>query len=292
MGLWPLPGPRGLLRIYAPYLGHADVRVINFLAVEPIPAGSVRRGYSELEQSFLDGEEGKRFWSTDSPDDPTPRVPQYPARGVVSSEGAVETLTVYVFVEPFFNGARVYLRLHFRSDRPHEVGIATFSQPGSVALRSCIVTATMGNFARLRILHLRDLTVTATELWPQFTGNGFTPHACFSLDRLMRTPDGAVLFAATPDEDDPAECDYAPGTFVGWRYYGNVATQYWRCEDPPAGLTGCVNGRVTYWASDAPIPGGIAFENLELVQPFQEGAELWFGVRAGQLQRPRNLAEP
>ena len=62
VGLAPMPGPRGLLRIYAPYLGHPPGRMINFIAVEPILAGQERRGFSELEPSRLDGMRGKRFW--------------------------------------------------------------------------------------------------------------------------------------------------------------------------------------------------------------------------------------
>jgi len=47
VGLAPMPGPRGLLRIYAPYLGHPPERMINFIAVEPIVVGHGRRGFSE-----------------------------------------------------------------------------------------------------------------------------------------------------------------------------------------------------------------------------------------------------
>jgi len=38
------------------------------------------------------------------------------------------------------------------------------------------------------------------------------------------------------------------------------------------------NGRFFYWASNSPIPGGIAYENFELVQPYADGTEVWFGV--------------
>ena len=36
VGLWTLSGPRGLLRVYAPYLGHDESRMINYIAVEPV----------------------------------------------------------------------------------------------------------------------------------------------------------------------------------------------------------------------------------------------------------------
>ena len=65
LGLQPEFGPRGLLRIFAPYLGHPAERLVNFIAIEPIVAGQTERGFSELEMSALDGVRGKRFWSTD-----------------------------------------------------------------------------------------------------------------------------------------------------------------------------------------------------------------------------------
>ena len=59
VGLWPTGGPRGLIRIYAPYLGHPPLRMINFVAVEPVVGRA--RGLSELEHSTLDGTRG-RAW--------------------------------------------------------------------------------------------------------------------------------------------------------------------------------------------------------------------------------------
>ena len=289
IGLWPLPGPRGLLRVYAPYLGHHDDRMINYIAVEPVLKGGLWRSFSELEESALDGVQGMRFWSSNSPDDATPRDPRQPARGVVSQNGESETLSVYIFVEPFASGARIVLRLDFQSDRPYEVGLSTFTQSGSAPISTCILTATMGNFARLRTLHLSGGTRSALDMWPDFSGEGFADHICFLLDDLIRTPSGDALFISTPDEENPAAAEYAKGTFIGWRYYGDVATQYWRKEDPPPELRGCVNARTTYWASDSKIPGGISFENLELIEPFVEGNQSWFGVAQGLYEHVLDL---
>src|SRR4051812_37516488 len=61
VGLWPTQGPRGLLRVYAPYLGQPPERMVNFIAIEPVAGG--RRGYSELERSDQDGRPGKAMWS-------------------------------------------------------------------------------------------------------------------------------------------------------------------------------------------------------------------------------------
>jgi len=278
IGLWPLPGPRGLLRVYAPYLGHSHDRMINYIAVEPVLQGEFWRSFSELEESALDGVQGMRFWSANSLEDEEPRDPAEPARGVLSWDGEVEILSVYIFIEPFRSGARVVLRLDFRSDKPYQVGLSTFTQSGSAPIAMCILTATMGNFARLRTLHLGSGTQSSLDMWPAFSGEGFADHICFPLDDLIRTSSGDALFLATPNEEDPVNAEYAPGTFIGWHYYGDVATQYWRREDPPLELRGCVNARETYWASDAKIPGGISFENFELIELFSEGAQSWFGV--------------
>src|SRR5262245_27497923 len=64
VGLWPTPGPRGLIRVYAPYLGQPRPRMINFIAVEPIVDQA--RGLSELERSGLDRVAGKAMWTSDS----------------------------------------------------------------------------------------------------------------------------------------------------------------------------------------------------------------------------------
>lgn len=278
IGLAPMPGPRGLLRVYSPSLGLGVGRVINFIAVEPIPRADNRRGLSELEDSQLDKRRGKRFWSASDPADHTPMPSDQPARGILETVDGVEQLRVWILVERFDNLAHVYLRLTFRSDRPHEVGIATFAHPDSTQLDHCIITATMGNFARLRKLHLADRTVTAGELWPQYRATGFAPHARFPLAELRRTPAGDAIVAATPDETNPQSATYAPGTKRHWRYDGKLATQSWRAAQPADTLQAQVNGRFVYWASTAPIPGGISFENFELVAPFEQGAEFWFAV--------------
>ena len=109
----PRTGPRGLLRVYAPYLDQPENRVINFIAVEPVPKGSEHRGLSELEFSLLDTRFGKRFWSADDPSDPTPRSIAEPVRGTIKREDGRESLCVYIMVEPFVNGAHVYLKLTF-----------------------------------------------------------------------------------------------------------------------------------------------------------------------------------
>lgn len=288
VGLWPMGGPRGLLRIYAPYLGHPRGRMVNFIAVEPSLGRG--RGYSELEWSARDGARGKAMWSGDALDlDPRPRKPWQPARGTVAEADGTETLTVFVFVERFNNGARPIVQIILRADRPHEVTFKLFAAKDSARMRACILSATMGNYARLRRLWLRERVVEAAALWPRppLDRSGFTPRREWSLDHLLRVG-GEVVVAATPNEADPASADYAPSVAHFWRYQGKTATQYWRAP-AAAGLVARVNGRTAYWASRAPIPGGIAYENFELDAPFAPGQAFIFGVTPDP---PKSLGFP
>jgi len=278
VGIAPMPGPRGLLRIYAPYLGHKEGKMINFIAFEPIRAGKTERGFSELEMSKLDNVRGKRFWSANDSvcSGALPEI--YPASGVVRKINSEETLTVFIFSELFDNGARVYARLRFYEYRPFEVELTTNVCEDSKELDSFILTATMGNFARLRTLYLADSTKTSLELWPGYRDVHFTLHDSTSVDEMIKDKSGGVYFIAAPDEENPQIANYSPDTREHWKYYGETATQYWYCPRPDSQLMGLVNGRYTYWASKSPIPEGISFENFELKTPLKNGEKLIFGI--------------
>ena len=274
LGLHPLPGPRGLLRIYAPYLGLPDNHVINFIAIEPTARGESGRGYSELEHSSLDPEQGKRLWSIDAIDRVAPQSPTSPTRGTVNGD----RLEVAIGVERFDNGAEVALLARFRADRPHEIAFSAVRRPTSTELDTCVLTATMGNYARLRRLHLAERVVTPDDLWPGFSGEAFTEHASFPVSELARDGDGTVVVGATSDEPDPAAARYADTVQLHWRYRGQLARQTWMVRDPSDDLVAQVNARRLYWASTAPIPGGASFENVELVEPYRDDRTFVFRV--------------
>lgn len=279
VGLSPLPGPRGLIRIYTPYLDYEFPEVMNFIAFEPIPVGAEERGYSELEMSSLDrGEWGKRFWSSDDDSAVLPLNEAYPARGVVEEIDGEETLTLYVFSEPFDNGAKVYARLRFYEFRPYEFEIATYRYDGSVDLDYFITTATMGNKARLRTLYLKDRQTSSLEIWPDYKDIHFTSREYFSQEEMIHDKKGNIYFIAAPDEKDYSQTVFTHDTKLHWQYRGKYATQYWIKETSHEGLQGVVTGRFTYWNSEAPIPGGISIENLELNSPFKNGEKFIFGI--------------
>lgn len=249
LGIAPTPGPAGLLRVYTPYLGQSYPRVVNFIAIEPVVAG--RRGFSELE-----------------------------SRSILHEPAQIEgkTLTVRFTVETLANGARPRIEARFHADRPWEVALRCFAAPGSATMERCILTATMGNYGRLRKLFLKDRVAEPRALWPTLAPDrlGFEPHRSFPAEALV-SKGREMLLAAESDEPDPATATYAPGTFPGWFYEGKPARHVWRTPRVP-GLVARVNARRTYWMSQHAIPGGLAFENIELDAPFVSGQEFTFAV--------------
>jgi hypothetical protein len=274
IGLWPTPGPRGLIRIYTPYLGQpAPPRMINFIAVEPIVGDD--RSLSEMESSQSDGKQGKRMWTSDSLDaDATAPPTDALAQGKISRDGSVEQLQVVIHVERFNNGAEPIVVATFRSDRPNEVQLQTFAATKSVPLRSCVLSATMGNWARLRHLHLKDRTIESSEL---FRGSvpdrvQFFPHFNWPSSEMLHE-DGRISASATGDIEATTPDDVPSG----WHYVGDSAVQTWETTDEPGTIVQ-VNGRKIFWGTHAAIPGGMAFENFELVSPFRAGQAFVFRV--------------
>jgi hypothetical protein len=279
-------GPRGLIRLGYPVLAGGGYDLINFIAVEPVVRG--RRGFSELERSRWDGRNGKVFWTG-----PRPGTNAIAGAGAADPGGVRhrpgaddEELSVIVHVEPFDNGAHVRLVLTQRSGAPDELRLRAEAESDSAPIESCILTATMGNKARTRLLWLAGGTnVSSLRLFGDYAGDGFTAHRTFPLAALARDGRGDVIVPFTNDEADPAA---ATGISPFWAYRGVKVTQYWRREQPEAhpGLRAVVNARFCYWMSKNPLPGGLAFENVELVEPFSSQQEAVFGITR---RSPREL---
>jgi hypothetical protein len=237
-----------------------------------------RKGFSELEPSRLDGVRGKRIWAEGSAAPGS--VGTNLVAGTLSMPApGVEQLEVTLRVAKFDNGAHVRLVVSQRSDAPDEIQFVIHAEPDSAAMDYCILTATMGNMARTRLLWLRDEIVSSLKLYPDYRDTGFAQHTFYPLGRLHRTASGDVLVEVTTDEENPAAAFPFPGT-RHWYYSGSKVTQYWK---KPRGvfrddLYAAVNARYTYWQSSQPIPGGIAFENFELRERFHEGQRFIFGI--------------
>jgi hypothetical protein len=288
--LWPTPvgggggtgGPRGLIQIGYPTLnGGRDPGLVNYIAVEPV-TDREPKGYSELEMSELDHVPGKRFWvsrRSGAPRDPAKEWDSGTLTHPDPMYSEVEQLTVTLRMERFANGAHPYLRVSLRSDRPDELELRTFAEDDSATMRECILTATMGNFERLRLLYLKDEVVDCRKLFPGYEGTGFTGDGLFPLDRLARDSRGDVVVALETDESDPAASEPFPSS-LSWRWRGPKLTQYWRKPeaDVKRGLSFRVNARRVYWMSRQPLPGGLAYENAEFREPYRKGSRSVFGV--------------
>ena len=274
--------PRGLLRLGYPVLPESRYDLINFIAIEPIIGG--RRGLSELERSQLEGVAGKRIWAEGTGTGLLTNL--VPGQVQKRSDGQ-EELQVSLRVERFENGAHVRLLVLQRSGRPDEIQLGVFQEPDSAPVEYCILTATMGNMARTRVLWLAREVVSSLKVYSDYGGTGFAPRREYPLSRLHRTTAGGVLVAVTNDEEDPASVYPFPNSQL-WHFAGSKVTQYWAKE---AGgfrndLHAVVNGRCTYWQSSRPIPGGVAFENFELRERFYDGQTSIFGITR---QTPQEL---
>jgi hypothetical protein len=284
VGLWPTRGPRGLFRIYAPYLGQARLRSVNFVSIEPVVNGV--RGQSELEKGMESGKTGLSMTSGDTLEAALKGDERNPAQGRIEKIDGKEALTFFVATERFRNGAHPVIQVVLRKDRPEEIGFRIFAAPDSAPMTSCVLSATMGNYGRLRKLWLRNHVATAGELWPQFVADplGFAPWRQFSARDLLRKAN-QVIVAASPDEADLAGAKYGADVPMNWHYTGKPATHYWRTEAEP-GVVARVNGRTTYWRNNGRIPGGVAYENFEMEAPFKSGQTFWFGVTP---EKPESL---
>ncbi|WP_415158587.1 hypothetical protein [Parafilimonas sp.] len=300
-GLWPFDiesaeekkegGPRGLIRVGYEYKGHIDK--INFIAVEPVVNGKME--FSEISPSRVDGKWGKMMWAGDI-ENPGRYYPAAISRGVITHPDLqhpdVEELAVYVFMEQFLNGAHPYLKISIRSDRPEELCFEIFNEENSAAMQRCALTATMGNYSRLRLLYLKDKIIRAGELYKGFDGIDFIEKEAYPANELLRDKNDDYIVPAETDESFASlaswphqEAYYARWN---WRYRPFFKlTQYWRKQknQADASLQVRVNGRVKYWSGGSAnkndyihIPGGVAFENFEMREKYYSGQKFYFGL--------------
>jgi hypothetical protein len=274
-----LPGPRGLIRVglISPQTGLPEL--LNFIAIEPVITGRGSRGdrmaFSELEPSEKDpGLQGKRLWVGSEPG-------QFPVAPVKSDNArAGEILSVRIEVERFHaNGAHVYLIASIDSNYPQELRIAAFRYEDSPPIEELTLTATMGNYERLRWLWLKNRIVDSRIVYGSYRGEDFAEHRNYPLRDMLRTADGDAIIFCTSNEAAP-QSNYGFAAPDHWRYRLGRLTQYWKVPATviEPNLRVRVNGRRVYWASHAALAGGIAFENFEVRQRYKAGQEFIFGV--------------
>jgi hypothetical protein len=301
VGLWPASvekggpgfegGPRGLLRVGYEYMG--AVYLINYIAIEPVVNGDME--FSEVSPSRADGKWGKLFWAADTLG--TDNFSPYAStRGTIShpdkQHPETEQLSLYFFMEKFIDGAHPYLKLSIRSDKPGELGIEIFNHDGSAKMERCTLTATMGNYSRLRLLYLKDKVVDSRKLFAGYDDIEFDEIGPYLAKEMLKNRNGSYIVCAESNEtfNELASWPQQPAYLAkwGWRYRPFYKlTQYWRVDsagvDPSLQVR--VNGRAKYWGGDSPdrsnyidIPGGPAFENFELREDYRAGQKFYFGL--------------
>lgn len=276
-------GPRGLIRVgvYSPETSTPEL--LNFIAVEPVVAGAGprfdRMAFSELEMSQLDsGQRGKRMW-VDAGSGGQAAAFRGRLETLHTGKAAVESLSVRIDVERFTqNGAHVYVIASIDSDRPKELRLKVFAEPDSPPLYELTLTATMGNYERLRLLWLNGRTIDSRQLFPDYEGDAFVEKYNYPLTEMLRSGDGDAIVFCTSNERDPEKTE-GNGT-AHWVYTLPKLTQYWRVpgHDVEPDLRVRVNARRDYWASQAPVLGGIAFENFEVRQRYVLGQTFIYGI--------------
>src|SRR5580698_8367146 len=281
-----LPGPRGLIRIGVISAETGEPALLNFIAIEPVTVGRKNRGdrmaFSELESSELDhGLYGKRLW-VDAGNSRPSSLGTFRLSSFDSPDGRskIERLTVRIEVERFTaNKAHVYLLASMQSDHPREVQMTVYAHGDSPAIEELTLTATMGNYERLRWLWLKDRVIDSRELYRSYHGDDFAEHGAYPLRKMLRDSDGDPIVFCTTNEANPRlNPDFTAKDH--WRYRLGRLTQYWRvpASDIQPNLRVRVNGRRVYWSSHAPLGGGIAFENFDVRQVYKPGQTFVFGV--------------
>lgn len=272
-----LKGPRGLIRAGVALPPEFAPQLLNYVAIEPVIEGPgsrfSRMAFSELEPSVLDpGQRGKRLWVAD-----------HAFRGdlqtIRAGHAVVERLSVKIDIERFTaNGAHVYLVASMDSDHPDELRLSVFNESDGLPLDELTVTATMGNYERLRQLWLKNRVEDSRRLFSDYTGDAFVEHENYPLDEMLRTADGDAIVYCTSNEPSPESSPV--NAAAHWKYVLPKLTQYWRvpAHDIQPDLRVRVNARRVYWASTDPVPGGVAFENFEVRQRYVPGQTFIYGI--------------
>lgn len=301
LSLWPtsidvsrrnkIGGPRGLLRIG--YNFKNITYLLNFIAIEPVVNGKME--FSEISPSRVDGKIGKLIWAGSNIMG-SKYFPIALTRGEIThpdpTHPEVEQLSFYLFIEKFLNGAHPYLKVSIRSDSPQEIGFQIFNFKDSAPMDRCALTATMGNYSRLRLLYLKDRIVDSRVLYKGYSGLDFIEKKSYPFNELLKDGDGDFIVMATSNESFdqlsswPQKKKYLDEPH--WRYSPFFkVTQYWKKDHErfDSSLHVRVNGRAKYWSGGSrnsddylDIPGGPTFENFEMREKYYPGEKFYFGI--------------
>jgi len=284
-------GPRGLLRVGYEYKG--KIYLINYIAIEPIVDGKIE--FSEISPSNTDGKWGKLIWPSNTETNDAYNPANLVSGNISHPDPAhpqTEQLSLFVFMEQYLDKAAPYLKISIRNDKPEEICFEISNKANSAPMQRCALTATMGNYSRLRLLHLDNEVIDSRKLYTGYEGIDFIEKDAYPVTRMLKLKDGSPIALATQNESltelSKWPADSAHYAKRGWRYRPNFKlTQYWRKDGPgyDPSLQVRVNGRSKYWAvasrdpkAYVSLPGGAAFENFELREKYYPGQKFIYGL--------------
>jgi len=274
-------GPRGLFRIG--YENDDVLRFINFMVVNPMSRkkGRLDPNGSELLRSPTDGRKGIMFYAYPldylQHPDRYKKIPSHHLAAEVRKRNGREVLTWGVKTERFPNGAECFFVFRIDEKRYNEVEIECHLIRGGNTVLSLVLSSTFGNITRLRNAYLKGGTVNAKKLYTGDYGNGFAPMEFWEENRFQKDINGDLLFIAGPDEERPWEIDPYPHPTKFLQYYRKKRDTW----DPE--IRAMVNARAKFWKSSQKIPGGVSYENLAIIENFEQGQRLIYGIYRGSV---------
>ena len=120
--------------------------------------------------------------------------------------------------------------------------------------------------------------VNAKNLYKGFSGNGFADWEYWGHRKLRKDSRGDLLFIARPDENNPWNTPPYPHDYRLLQYYRKKKGS-WSSD-----LKGGVNGRTRMWGTGKAIPGGVSYENLAILENFDQGQTFSYGIYNGSVK--------
>jgi hypothetical protein len=276
-----LGGPRGLFRIG--YEKNGELYFVNYMAVNPIVVVNGRQTHngSELLRSPDDGKKGIQFFAypVDYLKHPEryKRTPSHHLAAEVVKRNGRRVLTWGVKTERFPKGQEAFFIFRVDEKRPWEFEVECHLLRGRKGVKNLMLSSTFGNITRLRKAYLSGKTVNSKTLYKGFDGKGFAGPTYWKGKELKRDDRGDLLFIAAPDEARPWETSPYPHPTKLLQYYRKKKGS-WGSE-----LRAMVNGRARFWATYDKIPGGVSYENLAILEDFDQGQRFSYGIYKGSV---------
>ena len=237
---------------------------------------------SELSRSPDDGNKGIQFFAypVDYLDHPGryDKIPAHHNAAEIKSRSGSKVLTWGVKTERYPVGTEVFVILTIDEDRPYEFEVEMHVVRKASITKKLMMSSTFGNITRLRDLYVDGKVVNAKNLYKGFSGNGFADWEYWGHRKLRKDSRGDLLFIARPDENNPWNTPPYPHDYRLLQYYRKKKGS-WSSD-----LKGGVNGRTRMWGTGKAIPGGVSYENLAILENFDQGQTFSYGIYNGSVK--------